>query len=204
MNHVQPLVVPSWQSASRLALPADSLVASTALLLGMGSLATLASFLEFKLKLPGNSIIRGVLPVALGLALVPRLGSGTTMTVGSLLMVLFLRSIGHTKGLGGTTSLVLLGPMFDLALLAAKPNWMLYVRFALAGMAANGLAFAVQVTAKSYGLSLGGGKDFRTWISLATFTYPLFGLIAGLVSGLLFFHWSPLGNDRAKPGRSQP
>lgn len=194
-----------WPNASRLALPADrTYVLSTLLLLGMGAVATLAAMMEFKLRLPGNSILRPVLPMVLGLALVPRRGAGSTMTAGSIIALIIARLIGHEKGLGGMTSLVLLGPALDLALLHAKANWLLYVRFALAGLAANGLAFVVQMTAKTFGLSLGGGKDFRTWFSLATLTYPLFGLIAGLASGLLLFHWSPFGNQPRSDKKQQP
>ena len=183
----------SWPAASRVLLPHDhSYVISTGLLLLMGGFAAAATtLLDLKLGIPGNSILRPVLPYVLGLALVPRLGAGTTMTGGSIITLLVLNSFGFQKGLGGITSLILFGPALDLALLHAKPNVILYLRFALAGLFANSLAFAVQVAAKSYGLSLGGGKDARTWLSIATFSYPICGLVAGLVGGLVWFHWSP-------------
>jgi hypothetical protein len=184
---------PSWPAASRVALPHDrTYLLLTGLLLFMGGCAAAATALfDLKLGIPGNSILRPILPYMLGLALVPRRGAGTTMTGGSILTLLALNSLGFHKGLGGTVSLILLGPALDLALLQARPNWILYIRFALAGLVANGLAFAAQVAAKSYGLSLGGGKDARTWLSIATISYPLFGLVAGLLGGLLWFHWSP-------------
>lgn len=191
----------SWPAASRVPLPINGIsVLSTSVLLLMGGLAAaLTTLLDLKLGIPGNSILRPVLPYLLGLALVPRLGTGTTMTGGSILALLLFNGLGFHKGLGGMTSLILLGPALDLALLHARPNWTLYVRFALAGLVANALAFAVQVTAKSYGFSLGGGKDARTWLSLATISYPLCGLIAGLLSGLIWFHWSP-----RRPGQQVP
>ena len=183
----------SWPAASRVALPHDrTYLLSTGLLLFLGGCAAAATtLLDLKLGIPGHSILRPVLPYVLGLALVPRTGAATTMTCGSILTLLALNSLGFQKGLGGTLSLTLLGPALDLALLQARPNWILYVRFALAGLFANGLAFAAQVTAKPYGLSLGGGKDFRTWLSIATLSYPLCGLVAGLLAGLVWFHWAP-------------
>ena len=203
--NLQPLLAGSWPAASRIALPvANYQLLSTGILLSMGALAALSALLEFKLKMPGNSIIRSLLPIAVGLAMVPRTGAGSTMTVGSLVTLTIMRSAGFEKGLGGTTSLLLLGPALDLALWNARPTWLIYLRLALAGMAANGLAFAVQVTAKQMGWSTGGGgRDFRTWLSLATVTYPLFGLAAGLISGLVLFHWGPLGKSPLEKSERQ-
>jgi hypothetical protein len=193
----------AWPTASRIAIGhrAPKWLSITMLLL-LGGLAAAASILiETKLKLPGNAILKPVLPMLLGLALVPRLGAGTTMGAGAILGVTLLRQLGYQKGLGGMASLVLLGPALDFALLHAKSNWFLYARLALAGLAANGLAFAVQLTAKSYGISLGGGKDIQSWFSLAAVTYPLFGLVAGLVSGLILFHWRSIRTDAEKTAK---
>jgi hypothetical protein len=205
MSHLQPAFDASWPAASRLALPTDrTYVFSTGLLIGMGALAAVVATMKFGLGIPGNAILRPVLPIVLGLALVPRSGAGTTMSASALATLMLMRMFGDSKGLGGTASLLLLGPALDVALLYARPNWLLYVRFALAGMAANGLAFVVQMTAKSFGLSLGGGKDFRSWLSLATISYPLFGLIAGLASGVILFHWSEWQRREQRREGSQP
>jgi hypothetical protein len=204
MNHLQPALDVSWPAASRLPRLADPThVLSTGLLLGMGALAAVVATMKFGLSIPGNAILRPVLPIVLGLALVPRTGAGTTMSASSLVTLMLMRLLGDTKGLGGTASLLLLGPALDVALLYARPNWVLYLRFALAGMAANGLAFVVQMGAKSFGFSLGGGKDFRSWLSIATITYPLFGLVAGLASGALLFHWSEWKLNK-RGGERQP
>ncbi len=184
----------SWPDASRLALPLGEMTlvrTSLLLLLGAGA-AAFSTLFELKLRLPGNSILRPILPYVLGLALVPRAGSGTTMTAGSILGLFGLAAFGHQKGPGGMASLIFLGPMLDLALLNARSNGMLYLRLALAGLAANSLAFCVQLGIKTFGGTAGGGRDGVGWFSIAMLTYPLFGLIAGLLSGLLFFHWRPL------------
>jgi hypothetical protein len=166
--------------------------ASTVVLLSCGVAAALSTTLiDLHLRMPGHSILKAVWPFLVGMAIAPRRGAGTIMSMGSLGTLIALSSFGLRKGMGGSTSLLLLGPCLDLALLHARPNLWIYLRFALAGLAANGAAFAVQMTAKSLGLSLGGGKDVRTWVSFALLTYPLFGFVAGLISGLVLFHWGP-------------
>jgi hypothetical protein len=65
-------------------------------------------FTDFNLQIPGHAILRAVLPMAIGLALVPRKNGGTVMGVAAL--------GGELPGLGACTSLALLGPMLDLAL----------------------------------------------------------------------------------------
>jgi hypothetical protein len=159
------------------------------LLLGLGALAAvLATSLEFRLRLPGHAILRGVLPLTLGLALVPRRFSGSVMGASAVLTLLVLRqAAGIAVGSAAVTALVLTGPLLDLALWNARPGWRLYLRLALAGLACNGLALAVHLAFPS-----GGGGMRGTW-PLALYTYPLFGLLAGLLGA---FCWFRLGGGR--------
>lgn len=111
------------------------------------------------------------------------------MSCGAVAAASVLAWLEHVKGIGAMTSLLLLGPALDLAVLRAKANWTLYLRFAAAGLIVNLLAFSVQMGAKAAGWSLGGGRDFQSWLSVGTISFPICGLIAGLVSGAIWFHW---------------
>jgi hypothetical protein len=167
------------------------------LLIGAGAAAfmILVDVKPKGMQIPGHAILRALFPFAFGLALVPRRGSGTLMSLGAIITAALLTLVDQKKGLGSMTSLTLLGPALDLAMTNAQASWRLHLRFAAAGLAVSLLAFVVQMMAKSLGLSLGGGRELTHWLSRATLSYPLCGLVAGLLSGLVWFHWSP----RRKP-----
>src|SRR5437667_465366 len=79
--------------------------------------------------LPGHAILRGVLPLTLGLALVPRRFSGSVMGCSAVLTLLVLRGAsGPSLGPAAVAALLLTGPLMDLALWNARPGWRLYVR----------------------------------------------------------------------------
>src|SRR6185312_1018002 len=111
------------------------------LLAGIGA-ATITALGHRQLQVPGSVILRAVFPMALGLALVPRRASalimggvaGTTGTIFSFL------KIGDTSS-GALTILWLLGPMLELAMVKASQGWMLYLRFAGAGLGTNLIAW---------------------------------------------------------------
>jgi prepilin-type N-terminal cleavage/methylation domain-containing protein/prepilin-type processing-associated H-X9-DG protein len=192
----QDNVASSWSAASRVALPLQNerVISTILLLLIGGGAAAFTILVDIKppgMRIPGHAILRTVLPFLLGLALVPRRGSGSLMSLGAAVTAGALSFLDQKKGLGSMTSLVLLGPALDLAVTHARANWRLYLRFAAAGLAVNLLAFVAQMTAKSFGLNMGGGRDLTSWLSTATITFPVCGLIAGLVSGLVWFHWRP-------------
>jgi hypothetical protein len=134
--------------------------------------------------------------------MVPRAGSGSIMSVGAGITASVLALFDQKNGLGSMTSLVLLGPALDLAVTRARANWLLYVRFAAAGLAVNLLAFTVKMAAKAFEINLGGGRELTSWLSVATVSYPLCGLIAGLISGLVWFHWSPRNGQKSAAGKS--
>jgi hypothetical protein len=168
------------------------------LLLGLGALAALiASLLEFRLKIPGHAILRGVLPITLGLALVPRRFAGSVMGVSALLTALALPNLGGRMiGAAALTTLVLIGPMLDLALWHARPGWRLYLRLALAGMLCNCIALGAHLLGPWLGVPSGGGGMRASW-PLALFTYPLFGLLAGLAGAFCWFRAG--GSQRTEP-----
>jgi hypothetical protein len=159
-----------------------------ACLLGLGVLAALAAvLLRFRLGVPGHAILRTVLPVALGLAVVPRHLSGSVISGTAFASALALGAAG-ARGVGvpALTSLLLTGPLLDLALLGARPGWLLYGRMALAGLASNLLAFASRPTLLLLGVPFGVGRSEQLgWITPAS--YAACGLAAGLLSAACWF-----------------
>src|SRR5215471_14047296 len=78
-----------------------------ATLVGLGVCAALAStLLDFKLRIPGHAVLRAIVPIALGLALVPRRGAGSVITAAALVALAALRAGGISRGgSGALTSL---------------------------------------------------------------------------------------------------
>jgi hypothetical protein len=110
---------------------------------------------------------------------------------------LFLFTGWGERGLGALTSLCLMGPMLDLSVRKSKTGRRVYFSFIIAGVLTNLAAFAVQVTAKSFGLDSRGGKSLMKWLPFALMTYPTCGAIAGLLSAVVWFRWS---GDRTDSG----
>jgi hypothetical protein len=157
-----------------------------------GALAALAAaFIDTPWQIPGQSIVQSVVPMALGLALVPRRAAGSVMGVGSVLTVACLRTGGfHGIGFGAMTSLFLTGPMLDLAVWNARGGWRLYLRVIVAGLTTNVLALLIRLATKLLSGDLSGGRRLASWLPEAIFTYPMCGVLAGLIGAMAWFHWA--------------
>lgn len=170
------------------------------LLIGCGLLAAATvAFLDLDLRVPGNAILRGVLPLSLGMALVPRRGAGLVMGGSTLAGLGLLALFGRGPGLGASTSLVLTGPLLDLAAARTRSGWRLYAAFGLAGLAANLGAFLVRGGGKAVSLG-GGGRLLADWLTVAPLTYAACGLAAGLISAAVFFRASVRPQRGEEPG----
>lgn len=191
---------PQLQRAARVpslagnpAAPISLLEAATLLLSGIAASA-LTNLLRLHLGIPGSSIVYAAFPLALGFALVPRRGAGSVMTASALLANLAFALAGaRLDGVGAQTSLLLTGPLLDLALYRSGSGWRLYAAFIAACTASNGLAFLVRGAARALGMrgaSMGGG-GLTTWWSHAIWTYALAGLLAGLISVAAWFQLRP-------------
>ena len=180
------------------------------------SAAAATMLLDFSLRIPGHAILRSVFPMALGLALVPRQAAGSIMGA-SAVATAFLFHAGDASGSpGAMTSLALTGPLLDLALLGAKSPWRLYLGFVLAGLGSNLAAFFVRWSVRAMdvvprvagggggggggrggGGGGGGGRggggggaiSIDDWLALAPWTYIACGILAGLLSALIWFHF---------------
>lgn len=155
-----------------------------ATLLGCGFVASLAvAFLDMSLRIPGHAILRSVLPISFGMALIPRRGAGWWMSSGALTGVLVMSLQGVSMGIGATTSLLTVGPLIDFASRKARRGWQLAMAFGFAGMFANLLALIVRSSTKLGGGSGRGGG----WWSIAPMTYAVCGLVAGAICAVIFF-----------------
>lgn len=159
-------------------------------LTGAGA-ALLSTFVDFRLGIPGHHILLVLLPLALGFALVPRRAAGTVMTASGVATFAGLWAAGiHLPGPGALTGFALAGPLLDLALLWGRSGWRLYAAFVAAGVVTNVLAFLIRGTTKYAGLGgLGGGRTFASWLPVAVWTYAAAGVLAGLLSAAVWFHF---------------
>jgi hypothetical protein len=184
------------RAGSRLrALTSDRLrVVDLLALVGAGVAAAAATaLLDFGWRIPGHAILRTVLPLALGLALVPRRGSGLVMSASAGVAMLVLRGAGLAGGgAGALTSLLLTGPLLDVACRKSRRGWQIYLALAAAGLASNMAAFAVRWMTKAAsggggGGGLGGGRALAEWQPQAIVTYAVCGLVAGLIGAAICF-----------------
>jgi hypothetical protein len=183
------------------------------LLLLTGVVASiLTNVVRFRLGVPGSSIVFAVFPMALGFALVPRRGAGSVMALGAVMMNGLLGYSGvRLDGLGAQTSLLATGPLLDVALRWGRGGWRLYVAFVVACAGSNSLAFLVRAAAKLYGFGGLGGRHgggggggggggrlpFDFWLPQAIWTYAGAGLVAGLLSAAVWFHFR--GQRQTRP-----
>jgi hypothetical protein len=180
------------QIASRLpALTTAKSVSATEviLLIICGALSAVAvGMLHLRIGVPGHAILRGVLPMALGLALVPRRSAGMVMAAGAGLTsaLMNLAHIGIFPP-AALISVLALGPVIDVALLGKPQGWGLYGRFAIAGSVANLLAYAVKAATVQLGLEAAGGHQFAAFGSVALVSFVACGALAGLISAAVCF-----------------
>lgn len=172
-------------SSRRVGVRARDAVAmwEVAALLGTGVVtALLNAYVKPSLGIPGSAIVWTVVPMALGVAMVPRKGAGTIMGSSALATTLLM----HSAGTGAMASMFAAGVFLDLALRRAKGGVRLYAAFALAGFAGNACAFVSRALGKMTGID-SGSSALASWWSHALVSYALCGLLAGLISATLWF-----------------
>jgi hypothetical protein len=167
-------------------------VGEVAILLVCGALAAIAvGAIHLQIRLPGHAILRGVIPMALGLALVPRQSSGMVMSVGAAIAaaVMSWGQIGRFPP-AAILSIVALGPVLDVALAGEPRGWRLYARFIAAGAITNLLAFIIRFGTALAGWDFRGSRQFTEFWPFALTTFVLCGALAGLISAALWFRLS--------------
>jgi len=125
------------------------------------------------------------------------------MGASALLTALTLQGAWHVAiGVGAMTSLILCGPMLDAVLRGGHQGWRLHASFALAGLTSNLVAYVVRAGAKAGGWERWGTRPFSSWWSQAMVTYALCGVIAGVVSSVIWFHLTKRSAPQASPPAS--
>ena len=158
------------------------------LLVCFGILAGISvSHLKLSIGIPGHAIIKVMIPMALGLSLAPARSAGAIMGISGLITAFIGQTLteGPGTGTGAYTSLVCTGVLMDLTLYFANKGWKLYSGLMVSGLIANLIALYVRSGFKSF-LKI-NIFDFNTWFQTAAFTYPICGLIAGLLCARLVF-----------------
>jgi len=171
-----------------------------ALLVGLGILAALATSMGGNLlRVPGHAILRGTMPLVLGISLAPRRTAGSLMSVSAALTFIVMAMFGfRLPQAAAAMGLLCLGPALDLALGSATSGWKLYARFAAAGLAANLVAFAVRIGTALAGAEAAGSRGVLSFWPAALLGFAACGLLAGLISGALWFRSGSAGKDAVR------
>jgi len=160
-------------------------------------------FVKLGLRIPGHVIVLAALPMAFGFVLAPRRLAGTIMGAGAFGTAAALRAAGLDGfGTGSFTSLNLIGPCLDVAVLAAQSGWPLYLGLVCSGIAANLLALASRSGGKLLGLDGPGTRPIATWLSEASVTYAVSGAVAGLLVAAAWYCRSREPRDPSAPESS--
>ncbi len=146
-------------------------------------------------KVPGNTIFRSFLPLALGVALVPRHLAGTIIGACAVIVALALNHfrIGNAAiGDAAVVSLGVTGVLLDFAVWGAKNSWRLYAGFVMAGLASSVIGYGVRAVSKYLAGKHGGRSgsiSFENWLSFALGSYLICGVIAGLLCAIIWFRF---------------
>lgn len=186
-------VIPSLDEARRFARPAlhseGVATAEWAILLGAGALSAIVSLTIGSFRVPGSSILQAVLPMAGGMALVPRRGSGlamgtTALATGMIMTRLSAWGVPHVNP-SELARLLLLGVCLEVGPARIGDKRWVYLWFILAGLSANLLGFVIKLGMAQMGLEGLGGRGMPWIVRLASFA--LCGTVAGGISAAIFF-----------------
>lgn len=189
-------LIPSLDEARRFARPhsASGRVSTVewAILVGAGAASVAISLSIGGFRIPGSSILQAVLPMAAGLALVPRRGAGLTMgtvalTGGAAMMGMSALGVPHVHP-SELARLFLLGVCLEVGPARAHDKRWIWLWFTAAGLAANLLGFAIKMGFAQLGWEGWGGRGLPWPTRLASFA--ICGALAGGASAVLFFRRS--------------
>jgi hypothetical protein len=188
LDHSQPSLTTAarslWLGRGATATRADWLA-----LLAIGAVAALlTAYVTLGIRIPGHAILTVVVPMVVGMGLVPRRGAGLVMALGAVLTggAIALSDTGELPA-AAFAGLAIAGPLLDLAAMGNPTGRGLYLRFALTGLAANMIVYAARWGVLWMGWESGGGGNFRRASLFAFGSFVVCGLLAGLVGAAIAF-----------------
>jgi hypothetical protein len=185
--------VASLEQARRFAWPAVKPSSVTAaecvILLAAGAASAAISLTIGGFRVPGSTVLQAVLPMAAGLAMVPRRGSGlvmgsTALACGTAMAGFSAWGIPHVNP-SELARLFLLGVCLEVGPARARDSRWIWVWFIVAGLAVNLVGFAVKMAFAQAGFEGFGGRGLAWPVRLASFA--VCGAVAGGISAVIFF-----------------
>ena len=153
-----------------------------------GVLSGATSFAIRGWGIPGSTVVQGILPMAAGLVMVPRRGSGLLMGTSALATGLVLCAASTINvNPSALARLWLLGACLDFGLSRNEYNSRIWLAFITAGMGANLLGYGVKQISAQLGWEGVGGRGISYGWPVTLMSYAICGAIAGGVSAILFF-----------------
>jgi len=156
-----------------------------------GAAAAGLSFFLGGWKIPGSAIVQAVLPMAAGLALVPRQRAGLLMGTSAVATTFVLASCGFGHATPSTYArLFLFGLCLDFSAARVGTRWHVWLAFIVAGLAANLLGFGFKLLAAQCGWEGWGGRGLLSPWPARLASFAICGAIAGGICGMVFFRRS--------------
>jgi hypothetical protein len=138
--------------------------------------------------IPGSTVIQGILPMAAGLAIVPRRGAGLLMGTSALATGLVLGAMSTLNvNPSALARLWLLGACLDVGLARIENNSRIWFVFITAGLGANLLGYGAKQVSAQLGWEGVGGRGISSAWPVTLLSYAVCGAIAGGISAVLFF-----------------
>jgi hypothetical protein len=144
------------------------------------------------LHIPGHAILRAALPMVCGMAVAPRRMAGSIMAVGAgtAVAILSFTGMGNWQP-AAVVALLALGPAMDITLAGpSKGGWLLYLRFALAGVLANSAAFVLRGGLSVFGLDSSRPHSIARFDARVFLSFAACGAVAGLIAAVVCFRAS--------------
>jgi len=172
-----------------LAAPMQGVTAwELVILVVAGVLSGVMSFVIRGWGIPGSTVIQGILPMAAGLAIVPRRGAGLLMGTSALATGLVMGAVSKFNvNPSALARLWLLGACLDIGLSRNENNSRIWFLFITAGLGANLIGYGVKQVSAQLGWEGVGGHGISSAWPVTLMSYAVCGAIAGGVSAILFF-----------------
>jgi hypothetical protein len=191
----------SLEAARRFARPIGSTGsvarAEWLILLGSGAASAVMALFIRGWGIPGSTVLQALLPMAAGLAVVPRRGAGATMGAAALVTGMLLGGLGVRPANASTlVRLFLLGACLEAGPLKSDKPGRVWPWFVAAGLAANVLGLGAKALFAQLGAEGWGGHGVFAFWPWRLLSFAACGALAGGLCAVVFFRRrSPRDSD---------